>query len=194
MTALTSHSAAGHLAAGLLLKKRNTDAAAPAVRFRPSIDIEQVRTNWTLVEQLFKAFQSKDVDAILGAYSEDCQVDHPLIGRMSKDDFSRALLTFIRETPDYALEFQINHVGAKRVEAEWTMTHVFHLTGKTIRLSGTTTYLLSANRITRQIDQFDRRGWSRQAMGVTGLCLSFVPGWRSFIERELRQALGITAT
>jgi ketosteroid isomerase-like protein len=163
-----------------------------ARRFRPSIDIEQVRANWTLVEQHYKAIQAKDADAILAVYAADCRIDHPLIGRMSKDEFSKAVQAFIRQTPDYELEFQISHAGAQRVDAEWALTHVFHLTGRTIRLAGATTYFLSANRITRHIDQFDRRAWSRQAMGMTGLVLSFVPGWRSFVERELRRALGIS--
>jgi hypothetical protein len=174
-------------------QEKNKTFAERPMRLRPVINIEQVKVNWTIIDRLFKAFQSKDADAILAAYSAKCQFNHPLIGCMSKDEFSKAVQIFIRETPDYELAFQINHVSAKRVEVEWTMTHIFHLTGRIIKQNGKTTCFLSANSVVRQIDQFDRRIWSRQAMGVTGLVLSFVPGWKSFIERELRNTLGISA-
>jgi SnoaL-like domain len=178
-------------ASSLPPQRASSASAGLALRFRPSIAVEQVRMNWTLVEQHFKAIQARDADAILAAYAPDCRVEHPLIGHMSKEQFARALRTFMGQTPDYRLDFQINHAGAHQVEAEWTLEHQFHLTGRRIQLCGTTTYVLAANSISRQIDRFDRRVWSRQALGFTGLVLAYVPGWGHFIERELRQALGI---
>jgi hypothetical protein len=186
MIALRSHITVGSQ------KEKDGSVKAPTTGFQPIFDTEHVKANWTLVEQLFKAFQSKDTDAIFATYAADCQFDHPLIGRLSKNEFSMAIRAFMRATPDYELAFQINHTDAKRVDVEWTITHIFHLTAKVIKQHGTTTCFLSNNRIVQQIDKFDRRAWSRQAMGMTGLVLSFVPGWRSFIERELRRALGIS--
>jgi hypothetical protein len=166
---------------------------APAERrlFRPTIEIEQVRASWTTVEQLFKAAQARDPDAILLAYAEEALIDHPLLGSLSRADYAAALTAFLQETPDYELTFQINHAGIDHAEAEWTLSYVFHATGRSIVTKGETAFRLSGLRIIHQRDDFDRRDWSRQALGLSGFVLSFVPGWRAFLERELRRSLSL---
>ena len=157
--------------------------------FRPTVDVEQVRANWTTVEQLLLALEAGDAEAVLSRYDAHARIDHPLLGALTRDEFAVALRTFLRQTPERELSYQINHAGADRVETEWTLTNVFHASGRTVRLQGATTFVLSGLRITRQTDQFDRRDWSRQALGLTGLALSFVPGWRGYLRRELRSVL-----
>ncbi len=155
------------------------------------VEIEQVKACSEHIEHLFAAIKARDVEAILGAYAPDCRIDHPLVGKMTKFQFSTAILAFFRQTPDFQLECQVIHADTQCVETQWTLTHAFHLTGRMITLGGTTTYLLSERKIKRQTDRFDRRAWSWQALGMTGLLLSFMAGWRSFVERELREALGM---
>jgi ketosteroid isomerase-like protein len=151
-------------------------------------DVEQARASWTTVEQLFHATRTRDADAMLAAYAEDAVIGHPLLGRLTKGAYAAALQVFLRQTPVYELTFQINRAGIDSVEAEWALAYVFQSTGRAIRTEGESRFQIAATRIVRQHDDFDRREWSRQALGFSGYILSFVPGWRSFLERELRQA------
>jgi hypothetical protein len=51
--------------------------------------------------------------------------------------------------------------------------------------------LFGQHGIERQIESTDRFVWSRQAFGAKALVLAWLPGWRSFLEAELRLAYAV---
>jgi hypothetical protein len=187
---------------GTIMKDMDTDQSSFLVnqgispnpskvqRYR-SFDVEQARASWTNIHQLLEAIRMRNTDAALAPFSPDCVFENPLIGQVSKAEFAKAIRTLFSQRSVFDLVSQINSANTEKVEVEWIFTHHFQPTDRSVRLQGHTDYLLSSNRIIRQIDFFDRRSWSRQALGLKGLTLSFIPGWRLFLEHELRRTLDI---
>lgn len=165
------------------------------VHSRPSIDIETMRAAWQVTEHFFGALQRHDVDALVRFYAHEAEFFHPLLGRLTQLQVSAAWRRFVQLTPDLSVRFRIEQVGPGAAEASWTQSYLFHLTGRRVSVSGTSQFLLGRQggrlQIIKQIDQCDRRQWSRQALGMKGLLLSFVPGWRTFVENELRLTLDV---
>jgi ketosteroid isomerase-like protein len=165
-----------------------TGIAAP---LRPPVDALQRFASRALVEQLFLALREGETDALLSRYAEHVRIEHPLLGVLDRDEFAAALRSFARRSPGHSLTYAIEDAEGDRVEASWRLNHLFHETGRLVAISGASVFVLAAGRIVRQTDRFDRRDWARQALGLTGLVLSFLPGWRAFLRRELRRSLEI---
>lgn len=166
-----------------------------ASRGRPSIDIEQMRAAWVTAERLFCALQGGDADALIRFYEPDADFYHPLLGRLRGAQIGSAWRSFLALTPDFGITFRIEQVGPGAAEVSWRQTYRFHLTARPIVITGTSQFLLRRQGaevlIAQQIDRCDRRLWSRQALGLKGFVLSFLPGWRTFVENELRLTLDV---
>lgn len=165
-----------------------TGAAAP---LRPPVDALQRFASRVVVEQLFAALREGETEALLSRYAEHARIEHPLLGVLGRDEFAAALKSFARRSPDHSLTFAIEDAEAEGVTASWRLSHLFHETGRLVAISGVSVFVLAAGQIVRQTDRFDRRDWAWQALGLTGLALSFLPGWRGFLRRELRHSLEI---
>lgn len=75
--------------------------------------------------------------------------------------------------------------GLVMVEAQWTATYTFSVTGRRV-VNVVTSRLqidVEAGVIVRQDDSFDFWKWSRQALGVPGILL----GWTGFLQAKVQK-------
>jgi SnoaL-like domain len=173
-------------------KKKHRDDRRDA--WRPTIDIEQVRASWNRADQLFTAIACQDAAAIQNAYADNAELRHAIVGSLSGPDIKTAWRRFLARTPDLTLSFQICHAGVATAEIVWTLQHRFFENNRPIVIDGTTLLRFSEGRIAFQRDSFSRRDWFRQALGLKGLILSFIPGWSKFLEFEVRRSLDLVET
>jgi hypothetical protein len=160
---------------------------------RPSVDMAIARDTWERTESFFRSIQRGAIDEVLGAYLPDAILDHPIIGRLSGQQISQLWTTFLKRTRTHRLAFTITHVTARTACIDWHTEHEFFDTGRPIQLSGASALTFQRGGIRFQHDRFDRHAWSAQAMGISGLLLSYLPGSRAFLREESRRAFGLAA-
>ena len=160
-----------------------------AKRYRPSINVERVRLSWNRAHEHFSAFKAGDTDTVLAGYSHAATIHHSLLGKLTSDEIGRAVRGFQRTTRTRAFVFHVERAGVDTAEISWTWSHDFLPTGRRVMMEGETRFLFSSAGIEQQIETIDRRAWSRQALGLKGAVLSLLPGWRSFVEAELRRTM-----
>lgn len=160
-------------------------------RWRPSIEVEQVRASWNRADQLFRAIRFRDVTRAVAAYASEAQIMHPIVGKLTKDQLSGALTVFINRTKTYELHHEIRLAGPASAHVAWSIDHVLFVTGRRVRISGVSELVFEGDRIVLHRDYLSVRDWSRQALGLKGLVLSWIPSWSRFVAREMRCSLGI---
>ncbi|MCZ8181486.1 MAG: nuclear transport factor 2 family protein [Beijerinckiaceae bacterium] len=142
---------------------------------------------------LFEALQSGAIDAVRAAYLPEAVLEHPVLGGLHGPEIDQYWATFLKRTPDFVLDFTITHVVGSIAVAEWSAAYTFFETGRPMRLAGLSVLTLQDGLVKHHEERFDRRAWSYQALGLSGLLISCMPGSRSFLRQEARRAFGIDA-
>jgi hypothetical protein len=115
----------------------------------------------------------------------------PVIGQLVGGEIRQLWTTFLKRTKAHDLTFTICRVNARMAFVDWSTAHDFFDSGRPVSMSGSTVLTFERGRIRHQLDQFDRRQWAAQALGLSGLILSCLPGSRGFFRSESRRVLGI---
>jgi hypothetical protein len=160
-------------------------------RYRPSIEIERVRDSWERAHQHFSALQAGDLVSLLHGYADSAVIHHALFGELNGPEIAQAAHGFQRQIANHAITFQVEAAAAGAARIAWSASYDFLPTGRTVLIDGSTRLLLSPRGIESQVETIDRRAWSRQALGLKGTILSLLPGWRRFLEIELRLACAV---
>ncbi len=160
-------------------------------RLRPSIDAVLAEETWQRTEQFFRAISDRAITTVIEAYQPEAVLQSPVIGDLAGREIHQLWTTFLRRTKAPKLDFTIARVQGQTAFVEWSAEHEFFDTGRPVSLSGSTVLTFQHGRIRHQQDQFDHRLWAAQAMGLSGLILSYLPGSRNFFRAEIRRVLGI---
>jgi hypothetical protein len=159
--------------------------------YRPSLDVERVRTTWMRTERYFQALKRRDAADALASFGPAAICESNLLGDLDATGVERAITRMLAHTQDLQIYFRIENAGIDYALVSWTARGTLHVTGRPVKLTGTTELSFSAQGIFLQIDRIDMRGFARQALGPKGALLCLIPGWRSFLMGEMRKALQI---
>lgn len=154
-------------------------------------DAPQANATFTLARALFHALQFRMVDDVRAAYGPDAVLEHPVLGTLAGLEIERHWAMFLKRTPDFTLDFTITRVAGPTARIEWSACYRFFDTGRSIRIAGSTVLTFRDGLVMRHEERFDRRAWSHQALGLSGLLLTWLPGSRGFLRHEARRAFGI---
>lgn len=158
---------------------------------RISVDAALSYETWKRTEQFFHAIQAGIVDDVVGAYQPDAVLESPVAGQVCGCEIGLLWTTFLKRTRVHALDFTITNVSARTALVHWASNHIFFETGRPIRMSGATSLRFERGRICVHHDTFDRHRWLAQALGLSGLVLSYLPGSRAFFRDEIRRVIGL---
>jgi hypothetical protein len=138
---------------------------------------------------LFDAFARCDIAAVAQSYAEDVIVRSPVLGEIGGPSVLRALAVFMKEDPRLALDFTVGAATSDTAIVTWNAKYRFFPTDRDVRHKGRSALVVDNDRVVRQVDTFDLREWASQAIGPAGHVLSYVPGMRGWISKELRLAV-----
>lgn len=157
-----------------------------------SQDLSSPNECWICTEEFFRDIKRGSSEKVVAAYLPDAVLDNPVIGHVAGDDIRHLWTTFLHRTREHRLEFTLTSVVGTKVLVDWTTQHEFFETGRPIALSGTSELTFADGHIKLHRDTFDWRKWLRQALGPSGLILSYLPGAKAFLRSETRRAFGLT--
>ena len=151
--------------------------------------------NAELIHTFYQAFQRLDAEAMATCYSADVRFSDPVfVGLQGREagDMWRMLCT---RAADFSLTYGEVAADDRRGSAQWVATYTFSQTGRTVSHAIRAEFVSGAGRIVEHRDHFDLWRWSRQALGLKGWLLGWLPAVQGAIRAQARRGLaGFQAT
>jgi ketosteroid isomerase-like protein len=145
--------------------------------------------NAELINTFYLAFQRQDAEAMAACYAPDVHFsDAVFIGLKGREvgDMWRMLCS---RAQDFSLSYSGVEADAQRGTARWTASYTFSATGRTVVNEIRADFVFKDGLIIEHRDHFDLWRWSRQALGLKGLLLGWLPAVQGAIRRQARQGL-----
>lgn len=146
--------------------------------------------NRSLINELYGAFARHDGTALARCYAPRARFRDPAFGELRGPQIG-AMWTMLTER---ARELDIQWRDVRADEAtgrvHWTARYVFAKTGNHVVNEIDAQFKFADGLIIEHIDRFSFWGWSRQALGTTGLLLGWTPWLKAKVRREARGQLG----
>ncbi|MBX9753413.1 MAG: nuclear transport factor 2 family protein [Pseudomonadaceae bacterium] len=145
--------------------------------------------NVELITNFYRAFQRQDAEAMAACYAADVQFsDAVFVGLKCREagDMWRMLCS---RAKDFSLRFTAVQADEQHGSARWTAQYTFSATGRTVVNEIRAEFVFKDGLIIEHRDHFDLWRWSRQALGLRGLLLGWLPPVQAAIRRQARQGL-----
>ena len=154
-----------------------------------------MNTNEKTLTRFYSAFAALDADTMSSCYAEDATFDDPafsLKGRRDVGGMWHMLCdaSSSKGREDWRLEFSDIHADDTRGRAHWEAHYRFSVTKRVVHniieadFTFTPEGLIATHR-----DTFDFWRWSRQALGLGGIVLGWMPFFRKQMRKDTRLAL-----
>lgn len=145
--------------------------------------------NVALITAFYSAFQRQDAEAMAACYAENVRFsDAVFVGLQGREagDMWRMLCS---RAQDLSLTFTAVEADEQRGSARWTAQYTFSATGRTVVNEIAAEFLFKDGLIVEHRDHFALWRWTRQALGLKGVLLGWLPPVQAAIRRQGRQAL-----
>ena len=151
--------------------------------------------NRAVITRFYQAFQRLDAEAMAACYSADVRFSDPVfVGLQGREagDMWRMLCT---RAADFSLTYGEVEADDRRGSAQWVARYTFSQTGRTVVNVIRAEFVFGNGRIVEHRDHFDLWRWSRQALGLKGWLLGWLPAVQGAIRAQARRGLaGFQAT
>ncbi|CAI8792488.1 nuclear transport factor 2 family protein [Pseudomonas donghuensis] len=138
--------------------------------------------NTALITRFYQAFQRLDAEAMVACYSDDIVFSDPAFGTLRGKDAGDMWRMLTTRAKDFSLTFDSVRADERSASAHWVARYLFSQTGRTVVNDIQARFVLRDGKICEHHDSFDLWGWSRQALGTSGLLL----GWSPLVQGKVR--------
>ncbi|KDO01395.1 MULTISPECIES: nuclear transport factor 2 family protein [Pseudomonas] len=138
--------------------------------------------NTALITRFYQAFQRLDAEAMVACYSDDIIFSDPAFGTLRGKDAGDMWRMLTTRAKDFSLTFDSVRADERSASAHWVARYLFSQTGRTVVNDIQARFVLRDGKICEHHDSFDLWGWSRQALGTSGLLL----GWSPLVQGKVR--------
>ncbi|WP_255066994.1 nuclear transport factor 2 family protein [Lacihabitans sp. LS3-19] len=138
--------------------------------------------NAELIENFYRAFQSKDYISMQNSYAPDATFSDEVFQNLNGVEAGKMWEMLIKAGKDMELKYQILESKDDTIKARWIAKYTFSKTGRMVINDIKAEFKIKDGKIIRHRDKFDFYKWSRQALGFSGLLL----GWTLFLKNKVR--------
>ena len=143
--------------------------------------------NRDLIEHFYDAFERCDGDAMAECYLRDATFSDPVFGTLTGEQAGAMWRMLTSRAKDLKIELLEHDADEASGTARWRARYEFAATGRPVINDVQASFEFRDGRITRHVDGFSFFGWSRQALGATGLAVGWNPAGRQLIRRRARR-------
>lgn len=142
-----------------------------------------------LIHQFYTAFQQRDARSMAACYSRDAIFTDPAFGTLHGDEIAAMWQMLAERAQDFSLAF--DHVKADQHggSADWVAIYRFSQTGRQVVNRVHAEFTFEDGRIATHVDHFDLYRWARQALGLKGVLLGWLPPVQASIRKQARTSL-----
>ena len=88
-----------------------------------------------------------------------------------------------------SVKFDIVEASENHIKVNWIATYDFSKTGRRVENRISTHMDIDNGKIVRQVDDFDFSRWARQAFGLAGYILGYIPAFHRKVQKGAREGL-----
>jgi ketosteroid isomerase-like protein len=143
--------------------------------------------NRATIERFYEAFGQCNGTAMTACYAPGAHFRDPAFGDLEGDDVGSMWRMLTGRATDLKIELREHDADDETGSAHWIATYTFS-TGRPVVNDIQAKFRFDADgRIADHVDDFDFRLWAKQALGVKGSLVAFLPPLRA---KARAQALG----
>ncbi len=146
-------------------------------------------TNGALIERLYAAFGRRDGEAMAACYSPDATFRDPVFGELKGPEIGAMWKMLTERAPDLKVELVEHDASESEGSARWIAHYTFSLTGHPVVNDVQATFRFADGLIVAHDDDFKFRKWARQALGIQGKLLGWMPQLKLGVHRQARASL-----
>lgn len=146
-------------------------------------------TNAELMRALYEALSRKDPAAVAALYHEKAVFMDPAFGRLSREEACAMWRMLLTRATDLAVTYEVGECDEYAGKGKWTPTYTFSRTGRKVVNRIESQFGFLDGKILAHRDAFNFWAWSRQALGLPGLVLGWMPWFKRKLQKEVRKQL-----
>ena len=147
--------------------------------------------NAALISRFYQAFARQDAEAMAACYAPNVQFSDAVFIDLKGAEASDMWRMLCSRAADFSLSFSAVEADEQRGTARWTARYTFSATGRRVVNEIRAEFVFEDGLIVEHRDHFDLWRWSRQALGLKGLLLGWLPPVQAAIRRQARHGLDI---
>jgi ketosteroid isomerase-like protein len=145
--------------------------------------------NAELIERLYRAFQARDGATMASLYAPDATFSDPVFTDLRGDDIGDMWKMLCERGRDLEVRFHSVEASSDRGRARWDASYTFSVTGRRVNNSIEAELTFRDGKIATHRDSFDLYRWCRQALGLKGALLGWLPPVQNAVRRQAAAGL-----
>ncbi|AXR60115.1 nuclear transport factor 2 family protein [Leptospira mayottensis] len=144
-----------------------------------------------VTKEFYEAFQKKDAAKMGLLYSDSVIFNDPVFSDLNATEARGMWQMLVARGKDLELKFGEIQSDGNTGKVTWEATYTFSKTGKKVHNVIRAELVCKDGKIVKHTDRFGFYRWSRQALGLPGLFLGFLPFLRNKVRTEARKNLDL---
>lgn len=148
-----------------------------------------MHANEELLRRFYTAFQRRDGEAMASAYAKDATFSDPVFGDLRGARVGAMWRMLCERGKDLEVTFDGVEADDREGRARWEARYTFGGTGRRVHnvIEARMTFVDGA--IATHRDSFDLYAWTRQALGLKGALLGWLPQVQRAVRRQAAASL-----
>lgn len=145
--------------------------------------------NAQLIERFYTAFGQRDSAAMNACYTDDVVFTDPVFETLHGDDARRMWRMLCGRAKDIKIEASGIEAGDQQGRAHWVASYTFSGTGNYVVNRIDASFVFRDGKIAQHTDRFDLYRWARQALGLKGVLLGWLPPVQAAVRKQAAEGL-----
>lgn len=148
-----------------------------------------MHANAELIQRFYAAFAKLDSAAMNACYAPDVEFHDPVFQTLRGDDARRMWRMLCARAKDLTVVASDIEADEHTGRAHWVATYLFSATGNPVENRIDASFTFRDGKIATHRDRFDLYRWARQALGLKGLLLGWLPPVQAAVRKQAAQGL-----
>jgi ketosteroid isomerase-like protein len=155
----------------------------------PNADATDAHPNAVLIRRFYDAFAARDADAMAACYHPEIEFHDPAFGTLHGAQAVGMWRMLTERGKDLKVVASGIEADDDTGRAHWEAWYTFTATGRPVHNQIDATFAFRDGLIVRHHDHFPLWRWSRQALGLKGQLLGWLPPVQNAIRKQARGQL-----
>jgi hypothetical protein len=143
-----------------------------------------------VIEEFYSGFADSNSVTMNSCYHHDVVFQDPVFGILEGND-ARDMWEMLIEKSQGQLEIRFSNIKSPSAKgsANWKVNYIFKSTNRPVRNSIYAEFEFKDGLILKHTDTFDLYEWSKQALGIRGYLLGWMPFYKIKIQQKALESL-----
>ncbi|WP_137884987.1 nuclear transport factor 2 family protein [Pseudomonas sp. 2FE] len=147
--------------------------------------------NAELISRFYQAFQRLDGEAMAACYAEDVRFSDPVFSDLQGREAGDMWRMLASRAQNFSLTYSDVQADDQQGSARWVATYLFSQTGRIVVNQIQARFVFRDGKIIEHHDHFDLWRWARQALGMKGVLLGWLPPVQAAIRKQAMKGLEV---